>query len=212
MASIDEEAKLLVRLVFEYLDEKFKDKIDFNIEVSHKKTHQREPGSWSATSHHWIVVNGKKIRWYVIGGSSRTLSDFEIKDKATKIILDIIKKRKLNAEKKEKERLSSIKQQKEDQQKERINNIEWDKINKYINNKNNDTVITEIDGRRKYIQGNVFTEKRYIVKKEGLVIHLRKEYHDYMKIDFIGATDFTNGDLIIKLLEGLSLLKSDRND
>ena len=33
-----------------------------------------------------------------------------------------------------------------------------------------------------------------------------------MKIDFIGATDFTNGDLIIKLLEGLSLLKSDRND
>ena len=212
MASIDEEAKLLVRLVFEYLDEKFKDKIDFNIEVSYKKTHQREPGSWSATSHHWIVVNGKKIRWYVIGGSSRTLSDFEIKDKATKIILDIIKKRKLNAEKKEKERLSSIKQQKEDEQKERINNIEWDKINKYINNKNNDTVITEIDGRRKYIQGNVFTEKRYIVKKEGLVIHLRKEYHDYMKIDFIGATDFTNGDLIIKLLEGLSLLKSDRND
>ena len=193
MASIDEEAKLLVRLVFEYLDEKFKDRIDFNIEVSHKKTHQREPGSWSATSHHWIVVNGKKIRWYVIGGSSRTLSDFEIKDKATKIILDIIKKRKLNAEKKEKERLSSIKQQKED-------------------DKNNDTVITEIDGRRKYIQGNVFTEKRYIVKKEGLVIHLRKEYHDYMKIDFIGATDFTNGDLIIKLLEGLSLLKSDRND
>ena len=85
--------------------------------LSHKKTHQREPGSWSATSHHWIVVNGKKIRWYVIGGSSRTLSDFEIKDKATKIILDIIKKRKLNAEKKEKERLSSIKQQKEDEQK-----------------------------------------------------------------------------------------------